>query len=116
MTKLLQVLVFCVTIASCLALGKATVWIVGGLPASLYGMLYFCLALHFRWVKADTVGTLVDRSIVWMPIVFLPICVGVIEYKETLRMFGLTILVAGLLTMLLTIACVGWYVQFFNKR
>ena len=116
MLKLLHVLIFCITIASCLALGKFTVWIVGGLPASLYGMLYFCLALHFQWVKAQTVGTLVDRSIVWVPIVFLPVCVGVIEYQETLRVFGLTILIAGLITMLLTIACVGWYVQFFNRR
>lgn len=117
MAKLvLQTVIFCLAVAGCLALGKLTVWAAAGLPASLYGMLYFCLILHLGWIDADLISEHVGHSIVWMPIVFLPICVGVIEYKEILQSFGFSILIIGLTTTLLTIACVGWSAQTYTKQ
>ncbi|WP_370980565.1 CidA/LrgA family protein [Agaribacterium sp. ZY112] len=77
------------------------------LPSSLWGMLVFAalLATPLLNVKES------EQPIAWlmryMPLVFLPICVGVIEYGALLAEVGWKLVFAGCVSTLLSLLLVA---------
>lgn len=99
-------------IAFSLACGKVLNHSVGGLPASLYGLLFFAGILRTGIFNSEDCGEVVSKLIYYMPIVFLPVCVGVMEYLELFTEIGLKVLFIGITTTLLGVVVVAWSGQF----
>jgi len=104
------------TIALSLACGKALNHAIGGLPASLYGLLLFAGILRIGIFNPDHCGAVVPKLIYYMPLVFIPVCVGMMEYLDLLTEIGLKVLVIGVSTTLLGIVVVAWSSQFAFLR
>lgn len=102
---------FVISILSCLFLGKVTYGMIGGLPASLYGMLFFTLVLRLGLVDPVKIDAWVKSSISYMPIVFLPVCIGVVQYWSLIQRSGLVIFTAAILATLTTLTVVGILAQ-----
>ncbi|VEI45410.1 putative effector of murein hydrolase LrgA [Actinobacillus equuli] len=47
----------------------------------------------------------------YMPLVFLPICVGMIEYGEILVRYFSSLIISNILSTIITIVVVGWVAQ-----
>ncbi len=80
------------TITLCLVLGKLINFSVSGLPASLYGMIIYCLLLQLGLVKPIKVHKTNQWAIKHMGVCFIPAAVGVINHFELIQNHGLTII------------------------
>ena len=109
-------LLFVVSILSCLFLGKIAHWLIGGLPASLYGMLFFTLVLRLGIIDSAKIEGLATVSINYMPIIFLPVCVGVMQYWELIQRSGLAIFTAAIFATLMSLMVVAGLAQRMGKR
>jgi holin-like protein len=101
----------------CLSIGKLITAFIGGLPASLYGMIIFTLLLHFQLFNANKI----ERSIEWalqnMGVCFVPAGVGIINHFELIKAHGLTIVFIVFITTFLLMTLVGlWYQLLINRR
>lgn len=77
-----------ILIALCLTLGKWLSAQLGLMPGALYGLLLFTGILHSGWIDKDTIGQVITQCIRFMPLVFLPVCVGIVQYGTFLRASG----------------------------
>ncbi len=78
-------------ISLCLSLGKFLSNSIGGMPASLYGMVIYCLLLQLNWLKAEKVQTATQWVIRHMGVCFIPASAGVINHFELFQNHGLSI-------------------------
>lgn len=91
----------------CLGLGKLVHHLITGLPASLYGMIFYCLFLQLGWLNADRV-TLANQWIIkHMGICFIPAAVGVINHFELVKQHGFTIVISIVFTTFILLTFVG---------
>lgn len=90
------------TILLCLAVGKALAYLFGFLPASLYGMLLFTVVLSTGILDEINVAAVIAKMIFYMPIVFLPVCVGIIKHLELFALSGWKLVLIAMLTTLIT--------------
>jgi len=74
-----------------LGLGKLINHVVAGLPASLYGMLIYCLLLQLNWLNPRKVDQANQWIISNMGVCFVPAAVGVIDHFELFKNHGFTI-------------------------
>lgn len=95
----------------CLLAGKATYYFLGGLPASLYGMLYFALLLNANVFKSDKIRPTITRIIQNMGVCFVPAGVAAIDHLDMIKEQGLIIVTMILITTMLVIASVGLIAQ-----
>lgn len=95
----------------CLMVGKATQFLLGGLPGSLYGLLYFAALLSTGVLDDVQAGKVVARCIYFMPIVFLPVCVGIMRYFELFKNAGPQIVFIGVSTTLIGLVVVAYLSQ-----
>lgn len=89
-----------VSVGLSLVLGKLIAQAVGGLPGSLYGMLIFAMILAANFVDSDEIGAVVETYISYMPIVFVPVCLGIIEFGDLFLAEGWRIVVLGVALVL----------------
>jgi holin-like protein len=106
-----------IAIGLCLAVGKGLTALIGGLPASLYGMIMFTTCLHFSLIKAEKVQT----SIVWiikhMGVCFVPAGVGIINHFELIKHHGFALIGIIFLSTFVLLTFVGLtYQHFINNR
>lgn len=99
--------IFSLAIISSLLLGKLIAHLLGGLPGSLYGMLIFFGLLQTGIVEAEKIQFFATQFIQYMPIVFLPVCVGVIEYGDIIQTFGIKLLIIGMIATFTTLTLVA---------
>lgn len=116
MDTLKSILLLIAGIMLSLMLGKWLAHIVGGLPGSLYGLLIFCGMLKLKWINADKINPIATQGLQLMPVVFLPVCVGVMNYTDLIRSFGLTLLFIGVVTTLLTLSVVGLLAKYITRH
>lgn len=95
----------------CLFAGKATQFLFGGLPGSLYGLLYFAGLLSTGLLDDVVAGKVVARCIYYMPIVFLPVCVGIMQYVDLFKVAGAQIVLVGMSTTLIGLFLIAWLAQ-----
>ena len=96
-----------------LTIGHGVFYLVGGIPASLYGMLILTFSLHFRVIKAEKLKVSIQWIIRNMGICFVPAAVGIIEYVALLKEFGISITLMVMITTLLLMTVVGFLYQKF---
>lgn len=102
----------------CLLLGYVTYYLVGGIPASLYGMLILTILLSLNIIQANKLNATIQWIIANMGVCFVPAAVGIIEYVTLIRSYGLIITASVIGTTLLLLAIVGFLYQHFidNKQ
>lgn len=99
--------IFSLAIMTSLFLGKLIAHLLGGLPGSLYGMLIFFGLLQTGIIEPEKVQFFSARFIQYMPIVFLPVCVGVIEYRDVIQTAGVKLLLIGMIATFITLTLVA---------
>jgi holin-like protein len=98
-------------IFSCLALGKLCWYFAPILPSSLYGLIIFTLALHFRLFNANYIKSSVVWCLKHMGVCFVPAGVGIINHFELIKQFGIAIVAITFLTTFLLLTVVGLHYQ-----
>lgn len=95
-------------ISLCLGLGRLINGTLGGMPASLYGMIIYCLLLQMNWLSPIRVSQTNQWAIKHMGVCFVPAAVGVIDHFELIKSHGLAIVGIIFFTtfMLLTLVAV----------
>ena len=113
MFNLLYTLLF---IATCLIIGYVINHILGGLPASLYGMMAFTLMLHFRLCDATRVKTSIAWGIKNMGVCFVPAGVGIINHFQLIKTHGLMLVAITFIGTLLVLTFVGLLFQRLENK
>ena len=98
-------------IAICLCIGKLINYVIGGLPASLYGMVIYSLLLQIGLCNADKVHSANQWGIKHMGICFIPAAVGVINHFELFKHHGYAIVAIILFTTFLLITITGIFAE-----
>lgn len=96
-----------IAIIICLAVGKTLNNAIGGLPASLYGMIIYCLLLQLGWLSPNKVHQANQWIIRHMGVCFIPAAVGVINHFELIKNHGYAIVGIIFFTTFLLITFVG---------
>ena len=99
------------TIAMCLFLGKFIKALVGGLPASIYGMIIFAGLLRSGLVSSARVSGCIDIYIKYMLIVYAPTVLGVMEFSELFLVAGWKIVLVAVPTTVIGIVLAGVVAQ-----
>ncbi len=94
-------------IVICLIAGKILNSAIGGLPASLYGMVIYCLLLQMGWLKPDKVHQVNQWGISHMGVCFIPAAVGVINHFELIKNHGYSIVAIIFFTTFFLISFIG---------
>lgn len=94
-------------ITACVIFGKLISHYIGGLPSSLYGLIFFTLLLHMKVLSADRIKLSIEWIMKNMSICFVPAGVGIIDHFELIQRHGLAIIFIIFITTLLLITVVG---------
>ncbi len=96
-----------IAISICLSLGKILNCVIGGLPASLYGMIIYCLLLQLGLVTPTRVHQANQWAIKHMGVCFIPAAVGVINHFELIKNHGFALVAIIFFTTFLLLTFVG---------
>ena len=105
-----------VAIAFCLALGKLLQHFIGGLPASLYGMMIYCVLLQRGWITPDKVKNANFWFIKHMGVCFVPAGVGIINHYELIQQHGVSLVVIIFLSTFVLLTAIGVLAQWHFKE
>lgn len=98
-------------IASCLMLGRLLSNFIGGLPASLYGMILLNFMLYLKVIEAKKI----QQSIAWiinnMGVCFVPAGVGIINHFDLLAKHGIIIISIIFFSTFILISFVGIIIE-----
>ncbi len=94
-----------------LLIGHLIFNIIGGLPASLYGMVIFTLLLHYRVCQAEKVKASITWGIRNMGVCFVPAGVGIINQYQLIKTHGLALVAIIFITTFLVLTLVGMIFQ-----
>jgi len=75
-----------------LALGKLANFAIGGLPASLYGMVIYCLLLQLNWLSPTRVKKANHWLVKNMGVCFVPAGVGIINHFDLIEQHGIALI------------------------
>lgn len=96
-----------IAISLCLVAGKLINSTVSGLPASLYGMMLYCLFLQLGWLAPNKVDKVNQWVIKHMGLCFIPATMGVMDHFELLKNHGYSLVIIIVFTTFLLISFVG---------
>jgi len=99
-------------ISLCLGLGKGLTALIGGLPASLYGMITFTACLHFSLIKAERVQVCIVWIIKHMGVCFVPAGVGIINHLELIKNHGFALVGIIFLSTFVLLTFIGLSYQY----
>lgn len=100
-------------ITACLLMGKVISANVGGLPASLYGMMIFTSVLHFQLVNAEKISATIAWIIQHMGVCFVPAGVGIINHYQLIKDHGFTLVVIIFVSTFILLSLVGLSYQHY---
>lgn len=103
-------------LVSCVFIGRLLAYFIPMLPASLYGLILFTLALHFRVFDADKIKTTVVWSIKHMGVCFVPAGVGIINHLDLIKQHGIAIIAITFATTFILLTLVGLLYQRYETR
>ena len=101
------------SISLCLLLGKGIYTFVDVLPASLYGMLLYCLLLQLSWLDENKVAKANDWLIKNMGIFFVPAGVGIIDHIGLIQNYGVSLIAIIFFTTFSLLTLVGLIAEKF---
>lgn len=96
--------------------GKGLNWIVPVIPEGIWGLLllFFCLVsgiIKKTWILPT--ARIFNR---YMPICFLPICVGIINYGEVLKAHFVDLLLANLLSSVISLLFIAFVAEKLSAK
>ena len=100
----------------CLMCGYGINHLIGGLPASLYGMLILTATLLLKFFDPEKLKTSVQFMIKHMGVCFVPAGVGVMQYSDLLARYGIAMALIIIATTLFVIVCVGVMFQYSESK
>ena len=107
---------FCYTlfaIAFSLALGKLTHALVAALPASLYGMIFYCVFLQLNWFDVNKVSQANLWLVKHMGVCFVPAGIGIINHFELIKQHGIALISITFFSTFILLTLVGWLSERF---
>ena len=100
-----------VAISLSLAIGKIIYFLSGGLPASLYGMIIYCVLLQLGWLSPSRVQQANQWVIKNMGVCFIPAAVGIINHFELIKNHGFALIGVIFFTTFLLLTFVGVFAE-----
>lgn len=85
-------------------------------PGSIIGLVLLFIALSTSIVKKEWIMCSGSFIIKYMPLLFIPISVGVLNYFELIVNNWLVIIFSIIFTTLLMLLLVGHFFQYLNKK
>lgn len=86
------------------------------LPGSVIGLLLLALSLNFKIIKVEYIQDGAGFLIGILTLFFIPATVGVIDYPELMTITGLLIILAVIVSTLISIYVTGLLTQLIEKR
>jgi len=118
--QLIALLISILAIFICLEIGRLIQSYIGGLPASLYGLLCYAGLLQFGFIQKNITEAWISQSMPYVPLVFVPVCVGVIQYASIFKKDGFKIIFIGisvtLIGLLFTSLCSRKFLKSENLK
>lgn len=96
-----------IAISVCLGLGKLINYTIGGLPASLVGMIIYCLLLQLNWLTPSRIHQANLWAIKHMGVCLIPAAVGIINHFELIKNHGIALIGVIFFTTFLLLTFVG---------
>jgi len=91
-----------------LAFGKLINAAIGGLPASLYGMVIYCLLLQLNWLNPNRVSKTNHWLIKHMGVCFVPAGVGIINHFNLIEQHGIALIAIIFISTFVLLTLVGF--------
>ena len=115
--SLLTVVRGIVIIFSFLALGKViSAQLPFSFPAAILALLLLFISLALKIIKIEWISLSSQLFIRYMPLLFIPIGVGLIDSLELIAANFLNILLSALLTTFFSLTLVGHLYQYLSKK
>ncbi|MFD2656473.1 CidA/LrgA family protein [Gracilibacillus thailandensis] len=86
------------------------------IPGSIIGMLLFFALLTFKLIRVEWVADGIDLLIKDMPVFFVPVTVGVVQYLDFFYGKGSLMIPLVILSTFLTIGISGWVTSLLLKK
>lgn len=95
---------YCAIIFGCLAFGELVVWATNfQFPSSIIGMILLTILLKINWIKLHWVQSFSNLLIANLGLFFVPPCIKMILYWDTIKENFLPILASILISTILVI-------------
>ncbi len=95
------------SIGLCLALGKLVNFFLPALPASLYGMVIYCVFLQIHWLSPERVNKSNQWFIKNMGVCFVPAGVGIVNHFQLIQQHGIALMAIIFFSSFLLLTLVG---------
>lgn len=105
-----------IAIGSSLMAGKLLAATIGGLPASLHGMMVFTLLLHFQVFDANKIKGSITWIIQHMGVCFVPAGVGIINHFELIKQHGLSLVIIIFISTFLLLTLIGLSCEYLCRK
>ncbi|MBH8601813.1 CidA/LrgA family holin-like protein [Thermoactinomyces sp. CICC 23799] len=86
------------------------------IPGSMIGLFLLFICLSTGLVRVHWLQSGADVLLSWLPLLFLPSVIGVIEYAGFLRRHGLQAMAVVVISTVLVMCLSGWLAQWLAKR
>ena len=86
------------------------------IPAAIYGLVLLLIALGTGLLKTKQVKDAADFLISIMPVLYVPICVRILEYWGVISQNAAAILTITVVSTFLVFAVSGWVAQGLMKK
>ena len=96
-------------IALSLSLGKLAYAILPALPASLYGMIFYCLLLQLNLFDVTKVQQVNLWLVKHMGVCFVPAGVGIINHFELIQQHGIALVAIIFVSSFVLLTFIGWF-------
>ena len=85
------------------------------LPAPILGIVVFACLLHFNIIKKNWVKDICELTLKYMPLLFVPLAVGIITYYSLIEKNLVAIVVNVILVATITLVITALFVENFLK-
>jgi holin-like protein len=103
-------------IALSLALGKLVNALLAGLPASLYGMIFYCVLLQMNIIDAKRVSKTNLWLVKHMGVCFVPAGIGIINHFELIKEHGVALISIIFVSSFILLTLIGWLSERFLQN
>ena len=96
-----------------LLLGKLANHALAGLPASLYGMVFYAIFLQINWVSAERVSATNQWLVRHMGVCFVPAGVGIINHFQLMQQHGIALISIIFISTFILLTVIGYLSERF---
>lgn len=86
------------------------------IPGSIIGLILLWLSLHFKLLNVQYIFDGATFFLNYLTLFFIPATIGVIQYPELLSNAGIHLVIAVIISTLITIVVTGKWSQWIEKK